>query len=166
MTNPVETGELSLDRLELAWPLIREIAEGVSLESWCAFARSMIDPMSPPDDRRGIVVAQRRRVIRGLMTYETVDELVRGRVLLLRNAVVMDIALGGQIATALHRRCDELAKNSGCASICLELAPQMTWIGDVWRDCFPSDALKVDFIEVVPPAAERVVASVASVSVT
>ena len=103
VTHPLKTGELSSDRLAQAWPLVREIANGVSLESWCAFAQAMLLPIDPAETRRGILVAERKRTIRGLLTYETFDDLTRGRVLLLRNAVVMDLALREPIAVSLHR---------------------------------------------------------------
>lgn len=155
MTHPVQTGELTTEKLEQAWPLIREIAQGVSLESWCAFARSMIDPAERLPDCRGIVVAERKSIIRGLVTYETIDDLVRGRLLLLRNAVIMDLALREPIAEALFRRSDEVARQIGCTSHCLELTPQMIWIGDVWKRCAEQGGLPVQVMQVAPPFVDK-----------
>lgn len=130
MNQSVQVSELPVDRLEQAWPLVREITDGVSLDGWCAFARNMLDPASP---RRGILVAQRKRTIRGLVTYETVDDLVRGRELLLRNPVVLDIAMGEPIAASLLRGCLEVAERTQCESLCLEVSSPMAWIGEVWQ---------------------------------
>ena len=155
MTHPVQTGELSTDRVEQAWPLVREIAPGISLDSWCAYARGMLSPIDPERDVRGIIAVQRKRTIRGLVTYETIDDLTHGRVLLLRNAVVMDLALREPIAVSLYQRSLAVARHAACGNLYLELAPQMAWIGPVWkRESDMPGRLPVRVVAMQPPIVE------------
>lgn len=155
MSHPVHTGDLNIDRLEQAWPLVREVASGVSLESWCAFARAMLSPIDPETSRRGILVAERKRTIRGLMTYETSDDLTRGRSLLLRNAVIMDLALREHIAEALRQRSLDVAHQAQCSGLILEVVPQMAWIGQCWQaQADLPGVLPVLVVGVAPPVAE------------
>lgn len=93
----------------------------------------MIMPVDPSEASRGIVVTERHRTIRGLVTYEVVPDLSLGRVLLLRNAVVLDLSMGEAIALALHAFSLEIAERAECAGLCLEVTPPMAWIGDAWR---------------------------------
>jgi hypothetical protein len=156
VTHPVQTGDLNLERLDQAWPLVREIAGGVSLDSWRAFGRAMLSPIDVASSHRGILVAERKRTIRGLVTYETIDDLNRGRTLFLRNAVVMDLALREPIADALHRGSMETARRTQCGSLYLEVVPQMAWIGELWRGRAgeAADALPIHVIGVPQPVAE------------
>jgi hypothetical protein len=145
---------LSTDRVEQAWPLVREIATGISFESWCAYARAMLSPIDPERDIRGILVVQRKRTIRGLVTYETINDLTHGRMLLLRNAVVMDLALRETIAASLHARSMDIARQTACGSLYLEVAPQMAWIGDIWKKLVGVDGgLPVRVVAIPSPTA-------------
>ncbi len=154
MSQPVETGQLSSDRLEQAWPLIREIAGESSLENWRSFAEAMLAPVNPDTFRRGILIAERKRTIRGLVTYETLADLSCGRLLLLRNAVVMDLALAGPIARALYRRSLAVAEDATCEGLCVEVTPQMAWIGDIWsREASEAGGLPVTVVSVRSPLA-------------
>ena len=155
MTHPLTTAELVPEKLAQAWPMVRELAAGVSLESWCAFARAMLSPIDPAASRRGILVVERKRTIRGLVTYETMDDLSRGRLLLLRNAVVMDLALREPIAELLHSSSIDVARQAQCDGLCLEVVPQMAWIGEVWQARSSGlGTLPVSVIDVPPPVAE------------
>ena len=142
VTLPVQSGELATEKVEQAWPLVREIATGISLESWCAFAQAMLSPPNPEHDRRGILAVQRKRTIRGLVTYETI-------------AVVMDLALRESIAASLHASCTDIARQTACDSLYLEVAPQMAWIGDVWKQLSVAGrGLPVRVVAMHPPIAE------------
>ena len=155
VTLPVQSGELATEKVEQAWPLVREIATGISLESWCAFAQAMLSPPNPEHDRRGILAVQRKRTIRGLVTYETIVDLIHGRMLFLRNAVVMDLALRESIAASLHASCTDIARQTACDSLYLEVAPQMAWIGDVWKQLSVAGrGLPVRVVAMHPPIAE------------
>jgi hypothetical protein len=167
VTRPVRTAHLSPDRLEQAWPLIREIAGDASLDRWRAFARTMQSPVDPQAARRGILVAERKRTIRGLVTYETVADLSSERVLQLRNAVVMDLALREPIAAALYRHALDIAVRAGCGGMRLEVAPPMAWIGDVWeKEAAAPDGLPVTVVSMTSPVAEPASDRIVSVTGT
>lgn len=145
---PVKTGQLTPDRYEQAWPLIRELASEVSMESWCRFARAMMEPVEVGAISQGILVAERKRTIRGLVSYEAINDLLHGRALLLRNAVVLDLALSEKIAGSLHECSVAMANKSGCRKLFLEVTPQMAWIGDIWqRESNAANSLPVTVIQ-------------------
>lgn len=144
--------------------MIREIAGDSSLESWCGFAKAMLEPADPDPSQRGILVAERKRTIRGLVTYETMTDLSRGRVLLLRNAVVMDLALRETIAHALHRRIIAVAEDTECEGLFIEVTPSMAWIGEIWgRDTGPA-CLPVTIFSAQAPLATDARTNIVSVT--
>jgi hypothetical protein len=129
---PLTTRELPPESLPQAWPLVREIVDGATLENWCAFGRAVLSPDTAAFTRRGIVVVERGRTIRGLVTYRTTQAPARGRTLLLSNAVVLDLVLGERIAQLLHSAVLDVARRENCRALVLETVPRMAWIGKIW----------------------------------
>lgn len=164
VVQPVRTSHLSPNRLEQAWPLVRELSGAPSLESWCNFARTMTTPAAPDEVRRGILVAERKRTIRGLVSYETVADITYGRVLFLRNVVILDLALGENIARALHGHSVEVAEETSCRSMHIEVTPPMSWIGEIWQQVSGGKVLPVTVI--LAPAPQDKLLGSAGLSVT
>ena len=116
-----EISDLPVDQLGSAYPLIREIRRGVSLDGWIALASDWLADECRADQVHGIKKLELEGIIRGLFTYE-VRRLQGGPPrLLVDHFVAIDILYEDQVADELMESLDQLAKANQCDSVDIDL---------------------------------------------
>ncbi|PWC33648.1 hypothetical protein TSO352_24885 [Azospirillum sp. TSO35-2] len=105
-------------QIDQAYPLVRAIAPGLTVEQWRAFAAAVLDDGGAPAARAGIMTIQNAQgYLHGLFSYAIEPDLRHGRVMNVDNFVVLDLFDTVGVAGALLRAMDGLARRLGCAAI-------------------------------------------------
>lgn len=136
---PETKDELSLlslreGRIAQAYPLIREVAEGISLERWQAYAAALTAPTHRADTATGVLAVQSPEgTIRGLASYHVGLDLDHGRVLVVEQFVVSSRLYRRIVATRLLEGLDELARKLGCTAVHTIFPRKFRWLIDLFR---------------------------------
>lgn len=121
-------------RIAQAYPLIREVAEGVSLERWQVYAAALTAPSERAKPATGVLAVQSPEgTIRGLASYHVGLDLALGRVLVVEQFVVSSRLYRRFVATHLLEGLDELARKLGCAAIHATFPRKFRWLVDLFR---------------------------------
>jgi hypothetical protein len=107
-----------------AFPLLRELEPKLDLDSWVKYANSMIESKEAV---RGAFGAERDGYLRGIFCYEVLPDITHGRVLHVRNFVVLDMVERDMIAKTLYRSIGNLAAQNQCNTVQVHLHPQCQW---------------------------------------
>lgn len=109
----VET--LTPDQFRSVYPLIRQVAPGLTLHQWLRFARQ-----ASSNRRGGGIVAIRRRTRAfpcGLFCYRVEQDLERGRVLVAEHFVALDLLDPQAVLQALVTELEALGNRLGCTAV-------------------------------------------------
>ncbi len=121
------TGPLSRDRIAQAFPVVRETAGDLTLQSWSEFARPLVAHDGDPEWPVGIIVADLDGYIRGLFTYQVVPDLRHRRTLVISNLVVLHMVARKNLADALLDSVRDLARRHRCGAVHAHVHPKAAW---------------------------------------
>lgn len=121
------TAPLSPNRIAQAFPVVREIAGDLTLESWSAYAQSMARRDEDADWPAGIIVADLDGYIRGLFTYHVVPDLRHRRTLVISNFAVLHMVARKTLADALLESVRQLAERYRCGAVHAHVPPRSAW---------------------------------------
>jgi hypothetical protein len=108
-----------LDRatIDRAFPLIRGIVPGITLDHWAHFVRKLLSTASARP-RRGLMTVQNPSgYILGFFSFEVRDDLYETRSLLIDNIIVADIPGRDSIWGKVMRTAEQLADMNNCRAI-------------------------------------------------
>lgn len=108
-----------LDRatVEQAFPLVRNIVAGITLDRWNRFARPYLASRSP-DWPRGLMTIQNAAgYILGLFGFDVRDDLHQSRTLCIDNIIVPDLPGRDAIWASAIDAAEHLARINGCRAI-------------------------------------------------
>lgn len=111
--------------IDRAYPLVRNIAPGVTLERWNRFARPQISARSAKWPRGLMTVQNAAGYILGLFGFEVRDDLHQSRTLCIRNIIVPNVPGRDTIWASLVDAAETLAGTNRCQGIRAELADDL-----------------------------------------
>ena len=120
---------LALKQIAQAFPLIREYAQGISLDQWTQFAESVIGNKGAGDrtSASGIVAAERLGYIRGLFSYAALPDLRHERVLLVQDFNVVELVRRDTVSQLLLMEMSALARRLSCGAVHALLQSESEW---------------------------------------
>jgi hypothetical protein len=107
--------------IEQAYPIVRTLAPGVTLERWVQFARPRITSRSPEWPHGLMAIQNPGGYILGLFAFEVRDDLHESRTLWVSNIVVPNIPGRDQIGKSIIDAGEHLAMIHGCRAIRADL---------------------------------------------
>lgn len=125
---------LSGGKIDQAYPLIRELREDLTLDDWREYSRSYFAPRPVDKGQRGILVAEDRHCIRGLLSYDTLADVANRKTLNIRDVMVPQLPAGQSAALSLLQELFEIAEARRCDSIRINLTKGMEWLVREWSD--------------------------------
>lgn len=108
---------LDRDMIDRAYPLIRNIAPGITLDRWTRFARPLVTSRSAAWPRGLMTIQNTTGCILGLFAFEVRDDLNDGRTLHLDNLMSASIPGRDRIWAAIMDAAETLARVNGCGVI-------------------------------------------------
>jgi hypothetical protein len=142
MKQEYRVSPLTGDRVEQAYPLARDAIGHPTLERWADYATTVLD-----DDKgavgAGFMVAERNGYIRGMFSYRILPSLTHGRILMLQDFAVLEMAGSGSVVEALLAAGRDLAQAHGCRAIHTQLPEHAKWA----LDCFTQSGHHVENLE-------------------
>lgn len=108
---------LDRDMIDRAYPLIRNIAPGITLDRWTRFARPLVTSRSATWPRGLMTIQNTTGCILGLFAFEVRDDLNDGRTLHLDNLMTASIPGRDRIWAAVMDAAEHLARVNGCRVI-------------------------------------------------
>ena len=130
----IRTSRLNAERIDQAYPLVRELRENLTLETWRDYAQSYLGPATAQQGHRGIIIADYRDCIRGLLCYDVLTDLVDSTTLAVRDVVVLGLPAGQPVARSLLQHQFAIAGAHRCATIRVDLSDPMKWLAREWSD--------------------------------
>jgi hypothetical protein len=125
---------MGADKVEQAFPLVRELRHDLTLEAWREYAR-LYFALKPIDEgHRGIVVAEHAGYLRGLLSYDVLPELFDRKTMAVRDVVVPVLPAGQPAARSLLEELFDICEAHGCGSIRIDLTNGMEWLAREWSD--------------------------------
>jgi hypothetical protein len=125
---------LSGDQIDQAYPLVRELKENLTLEAWRDYAQAYLGPATIDKGHRGIIVAEFRDCIRGLLCYDVLTDLGDSTTLAVRDVVVLGLPAGQPVARSLLQHMFAIAGAHRCGAIRIDLSEAMSWLAREWSD--------------------------------
>lgn len=117
MLEPLAPRLLDRDMIDRAYPLVRDISAGITLDRWGRFARPLVSSRSAAWPRGLMTIQNTAGYILGLFGFEVRDDLYENRALCIENIVIADIPGRDAIWTAVIEAVEQLAKMHGCRAI-------------------------------------------------
>lgn len=108
---------LSLHRIPVAFPLIRQVAPGLDLRRWAQFARQLARGRA--ESRGGVLVVSRVTAPYpcGLVCFRRDEDLAHTAVLTAEYLVALDIVDPGGAVGALVDGLEDVARELGCGAV-------------------------------------------------
>lgn len=117
MSEPLVCRLLDRAMIDRAFPLIRGIVPGITLDHWTHFVRRFLAISSGPGHRGLMTVQNPAGYILGFFSFEVRDDLYETRSLLLDNIIVADIPGRNTIWALIMKTADQLANMNSCRAI-------------------------------------------------
>lgn len=130
----IHTGLLSTDKIDQAYPLVRELKENLTLEAWRDYAEAYLGPATIDKGHRGIIGAEYRDCIRGLLCYDVLTDLGDSTTLAVRDVIVLGLPAGQPVARSLLQHLFAIAGAHKCGAIRIDLSDSMKWLAREWSD--------------------------------
>lgn len=130
----IRTGRLDAGKIDQAYPLVRELREALTLEAWRDYAATYSGLAIADKDHRGIVFAEYRNCIRGLLCYDVLTDLVDLTTLSVRDVIVLGMPAGQPAARSLLQHLFAIARAHQCSAIRVDLTEPMQWLAREWSD--------------------------------
>jgi hypothetical protein len=126
---------IAAGQVDLAYPLVRETYQSLSLSDWREYARRLIDKDEAGPWQRGISVAEGpRNHLRGLFSHHLSPHPEDGDRLSI-DCIALPDALGrASVVRSLVRAFDELASDHGCQVVSVHLTPGTVWLQTVFEE--------------------------------
>jgi hypothetical protein len=125
---------LNANKIDQAFPLARELKENITLETWRNYAETYLGPTTINRGHRGIIAAEYRDCIRGLLSYDVLTDLVDLTTLAVRDVIVLGMPAGQPAARSLLQQLFSIAAAHQCSAIRIDLSESMTWLAREWSD--------------------------------
>ena len=130
----VHTYRLHAGKIDQAYPLVRELKENLTLDAWRDYADSYLGPACAEQGHRGIIAAEFRDCIRGLLRYDILTDLADSTSLAVRDVIVMGMPAGQPAARSLLQHLFSIAGAHQCGAIRIDLTEPMAWLAREWSD--------------------------------
>lgn len=130
----IRTYLLSTDKIDQAYPLVRELKENLTLEAWRDYAQGYLGPTTAKKGHRGMIAAEHRDCIRGLLCYDVLTDLGDSTTLAVRDVVVLGLPAGQPVARSLLQHMFAIAGAHRCGAIRIDLSESMQWLAREWSD--------------------------------
>lgn len=130
----IRTSLLGSDKVDQAYPLVRELKDNLTLEAWREYAQGYLGPASAEKGHRGIIGAEYRDCIRGLLCYEVLTDLVDLTTLAVHDVVVLGMPAGQPVARSLLQHLFAIAGAHRCGAVRVDLSDRMAWLAREWSD--------------------------------
>ncbi len=130
----IRTSLLSTDQIDQTYPLVRELKTNLTLEAWRDYAQACLAPVAADKGHRGIVAAEYRDCIRGLLCYDVLTDLVNLTTLAVRDVIVLGLPAGQPVARSLLQHLFTIAGAHQCGAIRIDLSDSMKWLAREWSD--------------------------------
>jgi hypothetical protein len=111
--------------IDQAYPLVRNIAAGITLERWNRFARPQVAWHSPNWPHGLMTIQNAAGYILGLFHFEVRDDLHERRILCIDNIIVPNLPGRDRIWESIAGAVEHLAQKSGCQAIRAELTDEL-----------------------------------------
>jgi len=108
-----------------AYPLVLNIAPGITLERWNHFARPQIASRSSKWPRGLMTIQNAAGYILGLFVFEVRDDLHENRTLCISNIIVPNVPGRDTIWASMVDTVETLARDNGCRGIRAEVADDL-----------------------------------------
>ena len=126
---------LARGEIDQAYPLVREVTAGLSLEEWRDYAARRISGDEPRDDVGGIVVAEAEKsYLRGLLAFHEASRLSHGHTLVIDHFAVPNGIGRRAVVIALIEAAQNLALQHHCKAIHVSLKAGDRWAIEALRD--------------------------------
>jgi len=121
MTDTLTPCFLDWRTIDKAYPLVRDLFPGVTVNRWAQFSRAYIAHRSP-DRPRGVMTIQNAAgYILALFVFEVRDDLYESRILYLDNIMIPNMPGRRMIWASAIGAAEHLAELNGCSAIRAEL---------------------------------------------
>lgn len=130
----IRTSLLSTNKIDQAYPLVRELKDNLTLEAWRDYAKAYSAPATADKGHRGIVAAEYRDCIRGMLCYDVLTDLVDLTTLAVRDVIVLGLPAGQPVARSLLQHLFAIAGAHQCGAIRIDLSDAMGWLAREWSD--------------------------------
>lgn len=125
MPEPLAPRLLDRNSIDRAYPLIRGIAAGITLDRWSRFARPLVGSRSASRPRGLMTIENAGGYILGLFGFEVRDELPNNRALCIENIIIASIVGREAIWATVIESSEELARLHGCDAIRANLSDDL-----------------------------------------
>lgn len=125
MLEPLAPRLLDRETIDQAYPLVRNLAAGITLDRWGRFARPLVSSRSASRPRGLMTIQNAAGYILGLYGFEVRDDLHINRTLCLENIVIASIPGRDAIWAAVLESAEQLASLHGCEAIRAGLSDEL-----------------------------------------
>jgi hypothetical protein len=125
LPDPLAPRLLDRNTIDQAYPLVRSIAAGITLDRWGRFARPLVMSRSANWPRGLMTIQNAAGYILGLFGFEVRDDLQDSRTLTIENIVIANIPGRDSIWAAILSTAENLAKMHGCRTIRAGLSDEL-----------------------------------------
>ncbi len=122
---PLAPRLLDREMIDRAYPLVRSIAAGITLDRWARFARPLVTSRSTSRPHGLMTIQNAPGYILGLFGFEVRDDLQDGRTLAIENIVIANIPGRDTIWGAIVSTAENLARMHGCRAIRAGLSDEL-----------------------------------------
>jgi hypothetical protein len=125
MLEPLAPRLLDRDKIDRAYPLVRNISAGITLDRWGRFARPLVSSRSTAWPRGLMTIQNAAGYILALFGFEVRDDLHESRTLCIENIVIANIPGRDSIWAAVLESIEQLSKMHGCRAIRAGLSDEL-----------------------------------------
>ncbi|MDH3738866.1 MAG: hypothetical protein OER92_06705 [Alphaproteobacteria bacterium] len=125
---------MNASKIDQAFPLVRELKDNLTLDDWRDYAAGYLGPATIKRGHRGIIAAEHRDCIRGLLCYDVLTDLVDLTTLAVRDVIVLGVPAGQPAARSLLQQLFAIAGAHRCGAIRVDLSEPMRWLAREWSD--------------------------------
>ena len=93
-----------------------------------------MEPATKIKGYRGIIAAEYRDCIRGMLSYDVLSELVEEATLSVRDVIVLGMPAGQPASRSLLQHLFAIAGAHSCGAIRVDLTEPMRWLAREWSD--------------------------------
>ncbi len=130
----IRSSQLDAAKIDQAYPLVRELKANLTLEAWRGYAEAHLGSATTNQGHRGIIAAEYRDCIRGLLSYDVIPDLVDLTTLSVRDVIVLGVPAGQPAARSLLQQLFAIAGAHRCGAIRITLSEPMSWLAREWSD--------------------------------
>ncbi len=130
----IRASRLNATKIDQAFPLVRELKKNLTLGAWRDYAETYLEPATIDRGHRGIIAAEYRGCIRGLLCYDVLTDLGDLTTLAVRDVIVLGMPAGQPASRSLLQQLFAIAGAHRCGAIRIDLSEPMKWLAREWSD--------------------------------